>query len=421
MISAATGSVALVSAPLVRSHGLDHLVLAVLLAGALQVLLGVLHVDRLMRFVPRSVMVGFVNALGILLFTAQLPHLTGVPVAVYVLVVAGLAIMALLPRLTRAVPAPLVAIVALTAVTVAAGIDVPTVGDAGELPTALPLPGLPDVPFTWGTLQVVAPYAVTIALVGLLESLLTARLVDDVTETTSDGARESRGQGIANVLTAVFGGMGGCAMIGQTMINVKVGGARTRLSTFLAGAFLLVLVMVLAPLVAVVPMAALVAVMVLVSFSTIDWHSVRPATLRRMPRGETAVMVVTVGVVLATDNLAIGVIAGVVAASVLFAHRVARMVEVTGVLDPEGGTRVYSVHGEVFFASGDDLVRQFDYAGDPGHVVIDLSDARIWDASSVAALDAVTTRYAAHGTTVEITGLSGVGGRMHARLTGTLG
>ncbi|WP_432522096.1 SulP family inorganic anion transporter [Kineococcus sp. SYSU DK006] len=419
MISAATGAVALVIAPLVREHGLDHLLATVVLAGVLQVVLGVLGVAKLMRFVPRSVMVGFVNALAILIFWAQVPHLRDVPWIVYPMVAAGIALMVLLPRLTRAVPAPLVAIVLLTVVTLAAHLAVPTVGDEGELPDSLPFPLLPDVPLTLDTLGVIAPYALGMALVGLMESLMTAKLVDDVTDTHSSKSREAWGQGAANVITGFFGGMGGCAMIGQTMINVKAG-ARTRASTFLAGVFLLVLVVGLGDVVALIPMAALVAVMVVVAVGTFDWHSVRPATLRRMPKSETTVMVATVVVVVATENLAIGVVVGVLVAALLFARRVAHLVEVTSALSPEGA-RVYSVSGALFFASSDDLVTQFDYAGDPQQVVIDLTAAHVWDASTVAALDAVETRYAARGKQVRITGLNEASSAMHQRLAGHLG
>ncbi len=419
MISAATGAVALVVAPLAREHGLQHLLAAVVLGGLLQVVLALLGVARLMRFVPRSVMVGFVNSLAILIFLAQVPHLLGVPWLVYPLVAAGLAVVFGLPRLTTAVPAPLVAIVALTALTVLAAIEVPTVADMGDLPDSLPVLAVPDVPLTLQTLQVLAPYAVGIALVGLIESLLTATLVDDLTDTHSDKTRESWGQGVANVVTGFFGGMGGCAMIGQTMINVR-SGARTRLSTFLAGAFLLVLVVALGDLVGLIPMAALVAVMILVSISTFDWHSVAPATLRRMPRSETTVMLTTVAVVVATHNLAYGVVAGVLVAMVLFTRRVAHVVDVTSVVDPDGRQVVHAVRGEIFFASSDDLIHRFDYAGDPDHVVVDLSAAHVWDASSVAALDAVTTRYARHGKTVEIVGLDEDSARLHGRLAGEL-
>lgn len=308
MISAAAGAVALVIAPLNREHGLGYLIAAVILGGVIQIVLGVLGVARLMRFVPRAVMVGFVNALAVLIFLAQVPEMEHVPWAVYPLIVGGIALMVVFPRVTTVVPAPLVSIVVLTLITVGAGLAVPTVGDRGALPTSLPTPGLPDVPFTLDTLTLIAPYALALALVGLMESLLTAQLVDDLTDTPSDKRRESVGQGIANVVTGFFGGLGGCAMIGQTMVNVKTAGARTRLSTFLAGVFLLLLCLTLGPAVSAIPMAALVAVMVMVSFTTFDWRSIAPATLRRLPVGESAVMAVTVVFVVATHNLAVGVI-----------------------------------------------------------------------------------------------------------------
>ncbi|MFE5601759.1 SulP family inorganic anion transporter [Streptomyces coelicoflavus] len=420
MISAATGAVALVIAPLNREHGLGHLVAAVILAGVFQVVLGALGVARLMRFVPRSVMVGFVNALAILIFMAQVPEFTDVPWPVYPLAGGGLVLMVLFPRVTRVVPAPLVSIVVLTVITVAAGIAVPTVGDKGELPHALPVPGLPDVPFTLDTLTTVAPYALAMALVGLMESLMTAKLVDDITDTRSNKTRESIGQGVANIVTGFFGGMGGCAMIGQTMINVKVSGARTRLSTFLAGTFLMVLCIAFGPVVSDIPMAALVAVMVMVSFTTFDWHSVAPRTLKRMPAGEILVMVATVAVVVATSNLAVGVVVGSVTAMVIFARRVAHLADVTSVTDPDGGQVVYSVTGELFFASSNDLVSRFDYAGDPDQVVIDLSATHIWDASSVAALDAIETKYAQRGKRVEIVGLNEHSTVLRERIGGAL-
>lgn len=420
MISAATGAVALVIAPLNQEYGLGYLVAAVILAGVMQVVLGALGVAKLMRFVPRSVMVGFVNALAILIFMAQVPEMHDVPWPVYPLIIGGLALMVFFPRVTTVIPAPLVSIVILTVITVAAGIAVPTVGDKGALPSSLPVPGLPDVPFTLDTLTTIAPYAFAMALVGLMESLMTAKLVDDITDTHSSKTRESIGQGVANIVTGFFGGMGGCAMIGQTMINVKVSGARTRLSTFLAGSFLMVLCIVFGPVVSDIPMAALVAVMVMVSFATFDWHSVAPRTLKRMPAGEIAVMAVTVTAVVTTHNLAIGVVIGTVTAMVVFAKRVAHLAHVTAVTDPDGSTVVYRVTGELFFASSNDLVGQFDYAGDPARVVIDLSAAHIWDASSVAALDAIETKYEQHGKTVEITGLNNPSADLHGKLTGEL-
>ncbi|MFE1644256.1 SulP family inorganic anion transporter [Microbacterium sp. P01] len=419
MITAATGAVALVLAPIAREHGVDYLIATVLLAGVIQIVLAVLGVARLMRFIPRSVMVGFVNALAILIFISQVPQLVGVPWAVYPIVVAGLAILLFWPRLTRAVPAPLVAIVLLTGAVVVLGIAVPTVGDQGALPESLPALLLPSVPFTWATIQLIAPYALAVAVVGLLESLMTAKLVDDITETRSAKTREAWGQGVANIASGLFGGMGGCAMIGQTMINVKASGARTRISTFLAGVFLLILVVALGDVVAVIPMAALVAVMILVSVATFDWHSIRPSTLRRMPIGETAVMVVTVVFTVWTHNLAIGVVVGVIAAMVIFARRVAHFTTVTRSLD--GDIARYDVVGALFFASSNDLTTQFEYAIDPPHVVIDLSRSHVWDASTVAALDAIVTKYRQHGVAVELTGMNDATTAFHGRLTGGVG
>lgn len=426
MISAATGAVALVIAPVMKDHGLNYLIATVILAGVFQIVLAVLGVTRLMRFIPRSVMIGFVNALAILVFMAQLPELIGVPWMVYPIVAVGLLIVFGLPRITTAVPAPLVAVVALTIVTTLAGIRVPTVHDKGELPNSLPGFFLPNVPLTWETFQTIAPFALSMALVGLLESLLTAKLVDDITDTRSNKARVSWGQGIANIVTGFLGGLGGCAVIGQTMINVKGSGARSRLSTFLAGGFLLVLVVALGDVVGMIPMAALVAVMIFVSLITFDWHSIRPATLTRLPKSETGVMLVTVAVVVATHNLAIGVGAGVLTAMVLFARRVAHFATVErSELELNGRTVAsYTVDGELFFASSNDLYTQFDYAKDSSegidHVVIDLHASHIWDASTVAVLDSVTEKYRRHGREVELVGLNAASVRMRERLAGKL-
>ena len=420
MISAATGAVALVVAPLVHQYGLQYLIATVLLAGVVQIALGVLGVARLMRFVPRSVMVGFVNALAILIFIAQLPQLQHVPWAVYPMVAAGLAIIYGLPRLTKAVPSPLISIIVLTALAMMIHLQVPTVADQGALPQGLPGLGLPDVPFSFQTLKIIAPYAIGMALVGLLESMMTAKLVDGITDTDSNKTREACGQGGANIITGLFGGMGGCAMIGQTMINVR-SGARTRLSTFLAGMFLLILVVVLGGIVGKIPMAALVGVMIMVSISTFDWHSVAPRTLKRMPKSEIAVMVVTVVVTVATDNLSYGVIAGVLVALTLFARRVAHLVGLTSTLSDDAATRTYVVTGELFFASSNDLYGQFDYHDPADHVVIDLSGAHLWDASTTATLDAVTDKFRRNGRTVEIVGLDEHSTARHERLSGHLG
>src|SRR5690554_5480352 len=421
MITAATAAVAVVIAPVMREHGLDHLIATVILGGVFQVVLAWLGVARLMRFIPRSVMVGFVNSLAVLIFMAQLPHLVDVPWVVYALVGGGLLVMVLWPRVTKAVPAPLVSIVLVTAVVVVFALQVPTVGDEGELPDSLPALLVPDVPFTWETLRLLAPYALTMALVGLMESLMTAKLVDEITDTRSSKTREAWGQGVANVLSGLFGGMGGCAMIGQTMINVKASGARTRLSTFAAGFFLMIAVVGLGDLVGAIPMAALVAVMIMVSVGTFDWHSISPATLRHLPKSETFVMLATVGIVLATQNLAIGVVGGVVIAAVLFVRRVAHFATVTRTLveGADGETVAhYRVDGELLFASSNDLTTQFEYTEDPERVVVDLSASHIWDVSSVAALDAIVTKYAQHGKTVTIEGMNEATARFHGRLSG---
>ncbi|WP_396349476.1 SulP family inorganic anion transporter [Helcobacillus massiliensis] len=429
MISAATGAIALVIAPIALEYGLDYLIATVILAGVLQVVLALLGVAKLMRFIPRSVMTGFVNALAILIFTAQLPHLFGedIPWIVYPLVLAGLAIMVLVPRLTTVVPAPLIAIVLLTGAVLVSGWKLPNVSDQGELPESLPSLFIPNVPLNLETLQIIAPYAFAMAIVGIMESLMTAKLVDDITDTHSKKTRESWGQGIANIASGFFGGMGGCAMIGQTMINVKQSGARTRISTFLAGVFLLILVLALGDIVGLIPMAALVAVMIMVSVATFDWHSIRPSTLRLMPWSETAVMLVTVIATVATHNLAIGVVLGVITAMILFARRVAHLVHIEKVWETDVNSdgaidiRRYAVKGQLFWASSNDLVYQFDYAGDPQTVIIDLTAADVWDASTVAALDAVQTKYTARGKETRIIGLDGASLERLERLSGKLG
>ncbi|WP_374216184.1 SulP family inorganic anion transporter [Frankia sp. R82] len=404
MISAAAGSMALVAAPLVREHGVQYLIATTIGVGLLMFVLGLLGIARLMRFIPRTVMIGFVNALAILIFTAQLPHVIGRPWPVYVLVAAGLMILLTVGRVTRAVPAPLVAVALLTFVTVCFHISVPTVGDEGRLPSSLPRPGLPDVPVDWQTLRIIAPYVLALTAVGLLETLLTAQIVDRMTDTTHNPDRESWGLGIANIVNGFFGGMGGCAMIGQTIVNVNAGG-RGRLSTFAAGGFLLLLVVPLRDLVRHIPMSALAAVMMLVAVMTFEWRSVAPATLRRMPRGETLVMVATVATVVPTHNLAYGVVVGVVLSALLFTQRAARLAVVTSVLDPQGGERIYAVRGSLFFASTNDLLGAFDYAHDPARVVVDLSQADVLDSAAVAALDDVRTKYRERGVEVSLVGL----------------
>lgn len=420
MISGAAGSTALVIAPLVASHGMNYLVATVLLAGVLQILFAALGVAKLMRFIPRQVMVGFVNALAILIFSSQLPQLIGVPWLVYPMVAVGVVLVFGLPKLSSAIPAPLIVIIVLTLFAVLAGAQVPTVGDYGELPSSLPQLFFPDVPLTGETLQIIAPYALGITFVGLVESLMTAKLVDDITDTHSNKTRESWGLGIANLATGIFGGMGGCAMIGQTMINVNGARGRTRISTFFSGFFILVLSLVLGDIVAIIPMAALVAIMIFVSLTTFDWHSITPETLRTMPRSETVVMLVTVALTVFTHNLALGVGAGILTAMALFARRVARFVTVDRQLSADGNSVTYRVDGELFFASSNDLYTLFDYTNDPAHVAIDMRNSHVWDASTVSALDGITTKYAKLGKTVHVVGLNSDSHQLHDRLTGTL-
>ena len=406
MISAATGAVALVIAPVMKEHGLDYLIATVLLAGLLQIVFSLAGAAKLMRFLPRSVMVGFVNALAIVIFMAQIPELVGVPFVVYPMVALGLCILVFLPKFSKVIPAPLVVIVLLTIAALVLGMDIPTVSDQGELPKSLPTFFIPDVPFSLETLQIIFPYAFAMALVGLLESLMTAKLVDDITDTHSDKTREGWGQGVANLVSGLFGGMGGCAMIGQTMINVKTSGARTRISTFAAGVFLLILVVGLGETVGKIPMAALVAVMIMVSVGTLDWHSIHPRTLRQMPFSATTIMLTTVVVTVTTHNLAYGVILGVIVAMIFFARRVAHFTEVVVIDQPDDNTCVYAVRGVLFFASSNDLYTQFDYVNDPENIIIDLSQAQIYDSSTVAALDAIVKKYQNKGKRVSITGIN---------------
>ena len=421
MITAAAGSVALVIAPLVKAHGVEYVLPAVILAGVVQIVFGTTGLARLMRFIPRSVMIGFVNALGILIFMAQVPHLLGVPWLVYPLFALTVLIVLVLPRITRAVPAPLVAIVVVTAIVIIAHLTVPNVGDEGSIGGSLP--GITPllVPLNLETLQIIWPTALSVAFVGLMETLLTAKLVDDITETRSHKSRESWALGVANILAGFYGGIAGCAMIGQTIVNVKMGRARTRISTFVAGLVLLALVTLLSDLMAQIPMVALAAVMMIVAITTVDWHSVRPSTLRRMPVPETMVMGVTVVVVVATGNLAIGVLVGVVLAMVLFARRVAHVIRVDRAVSDDGDSVRYTVHGPLFFGSSNDLVERFSYALDPPRVVVDFGAAQVWDASTVAALDSVEAKFAQHGVTVTFEGLDGRSAALHARLSGRFG
>jgi SulP family sulfate permease len=407
MISAATAAVAVVVTPLVREHGVQYLFAATILMGLIQIAAGVARLDLLMQFVSRSVITGFVNALAILIFMAQLPQLIGVGWQTYAMVAGGLAIIYLLPRATKAVPSPLVAILVLSAVSVLTAAPVNKVGDMGALPSGLPSLVWPDVPFTLDTLRIILPYSLTMAAVGLLESLLTAQIVDDMTDTDSDKRRECAGQGVANMAAALVGGMGGCAMIGQSVINVTSGG-RGRLSTFTAGAFLLFLLTVLGPYVGQVPMPALVAVMIMVSIGTFSWNSI--PNLRRHPPTSSIVMLTTVAVVVATSDLALGVLAGVLLSGVFFVEKVRRMFSVERAESDGGAVATYRVTGQIFFASVDRFTRAFQLEGAFGQeeraerVVIDVAAAHFWDISGVGALDKIVARLRRDGRAVEVIG-----------------
>ncbi|WP_088062402.1 SulP family inorganic anion transporter [Xanthomonas fragariae] len=402
MISAATGAMALLMVNLVRDHGLQYLLAATLLAGVLQLIAGALRLGALMRFVSRSVITGFVNALAILIFLAQLPELTGMPWPVYAVCVAALAIIYLLPRFTTVIPSPLVAIVVLTAVCVYWRIDIRTVGDMGHLPDSLPTFLLPNVPMRWDTLRILLPVSTTLAVVGLLESLMTAQVVEDLTDTPSQRNRECVGQGLANIVAGCFGGMAGCAMIGQSIINIRSGG-RGRLSCLVAGLALLLMVVYGATWVRQIPMAALVAVMIMVSIGTFNWSSLRD--LRTHPKSSSVVMIGTVLVTVWTHDLAQGVLAGVLLSALFFARTVGRMLHVES-SDRDDGVRVYAVRGQVFFASAGQFACSFDVLNAPSNVVIDLSHAHVWDISAVGALDRVVLKLRTHGAEVQVIGLN---------------
>lgn len=403
MISAATGAMALLMVTLIKEHGLQYLLATTILTGVLQILIGWLRLGVLMRFVSRSVITGFVNALAILIFMAQLPELTNVGWHVYALTAAGLAIIYLFPYVTRAVPSPLVTIVVLTAVSIYFGLDVRTVGDMGKLPDSLPVFLLPGVPLNLATLGIIFPVAATLAVVGLLESMMTAQIVDDLTDTASNKNRECVGQGVANIVTGFLGGMAGCAMIGQSVINVKSGG-RGRLSTFAAGVFLLLMVVFSGDWVANIPMAALVAVMIMVSIGTFSWTSIRH--LRSHPMSSSVVMLATVIVVVATHDLAKGVLLGVILSGFFFAHKIGRILHIGSQAEDDGRKRAYTVTGQVFFASADSFVNAFDFKEVIDTVRIDVSRAHFWDITAVSALDKVVLKFRREATTVEIIGLN---------------
>jgi SulP family sulfate permease len=421
MISGAAGSVALVAAALVHSHGLPYLLAATLLAGLFQIVFGLVKLDVLMRFVSRSVRTGFVNALAILIFSAQVPQMLDVTWHTYAMIAGGLAIIYLLPRLTTAIPSPLICILVLTMISVAFPMPIHTVADLGRLPSSLPSFAFPDIPLTWETIRIVAPYALAMALVGLLESMMTASVVDDLTETTSSKAQECTGLGLANVAAGLFGGIAGCGMIGQTVGNVRYGGFG-RLSTLAAGVFLLVVMLPLRPWVAQVPVAALVAIMIMVSISTFSWGSLRD--LVRHPKVSGVVMLATVIVTVATHDLSMGVAVGVMLSGVFFAFKVTQLMDVGIGYDPATDTRIYTVSGQIFFASADIFADRFDLRDTTKNVRIDLTAAHLWDITAVGALEDVVTKMRHHGAEVQLIGLNRASAVLvdrHAPLVGDAG
>jgi len=414
MISAATGAMALLMVTMVKDHGLQYLLATTILTGVLQVVAGALKLGSLMRFVSRSVVTGFVNALAILIFMAQLPELMGVPWLVYPMTAAGLAIIYLFPYVTRAIPSPLVAIVVLTGVAMYFHMDIHRVGDMGALPDALPTFLFPDIPWNLDTLKIILPTAATLAVVGLLESMMTLQIVNDMTDTRSDKNRECMGQGMANIVTGFIGGMAGCAMIGQSVINVKSGG-RGRLSTMVAGVLLLVLVVFGAPLVRQIPMAALVAVMIMVSLSTFNWRSIQ--SLKTHPTASSIVMLGTVAVTVATHDLARGVLTGVILSAVFFARKVGKALDVDSSVPPDGDVRTYTVTGQVFFASAEAFGELFDFKEDDiSRVRIDVTEAHFWDLTAVNALDRVVFKFRQEGKQVEVIGLNAASAGLVDRL-----
>ena len=412
-ISAATGAMALLMIDLVKEHGLQYLLAATVLTGVIQVVFGVLKLGRQMKYVPRAVMIGYINALAVLIFLAQLPQLTNVPVTVYVLTLLSLAIIYILPRFTQVVPSPLVALAVMTIAAIALKLEVPTVGDMGALPTTLPPFALPQVPFNLETLQIVLPYSLTMAIVGLLASFLTAALVDDLTDTPSDKNQEAKGQGIANIVTAFFGGMAGCGMIGQSVINVQSGG-RGRLSTLSAGVFLLFAILILQDWVKQMPMAALVAVMIMVSIGTFSWSSFK--NISRIPRTETLVMLTTMFVIIFTRNFALGVATGIVMSTVFFSRKIAQLVFVDKILSDDGTHRIYKVAGQIFFLSKEEFLRSFDFRELVDRVTIDLTQAHLWDQGSVETVDKVVSKFRRNGAEVEVVGLNEASATLFNRL-----
>ncbi|WP_242967861.1 SulP family inorganic anion transporter [Tepidibacter mesophilus] len=400
MISAATAAMALLMVPLVKQHGLNYLLAATILTGVIQIVLGMLKIAKVVKFIPRAVMIGFVNALAILIFMAQIPHFIGISNITYIFVAITLLIVYILPKFIKSIPAPLIAIISLTAVSIFVNLDLRTVGDLGSITRSLPVFFVPDIPFSLETLKIIFPYSMALAIVGLLESLLTSSIVDDMTDTESDKNKESKGQGIANIITGFFGGMAGCAMIGQSVINIKSGG-RGRLSTLVAGIFLMFLIIVLGDLVVKIPMSVLVGIMIMVSIGTFDWSSF--SYLRKAPKSDSVVMLATVIIVVTTHDLSKGVIAGVILSALFFVAKISK-IKVTE--RKENQSIIFDIKGELFFASVQGFVESFDFTVKNENIIIDFSNTHVWDDSAVGAIDKVVLKYYENNNKVTISGLN---------------
>lgn len=405
LISAATGAMALVLVSLMANHGLQYVLAATILTGIIQILLGALGVANLMRFIPNSVMLGFVNALGIMIFITQMPYLLGSSMMTYIFALITLLLVYTIPRFFTVIPAPLIAIVVMTSIALISGVKLQTIGDLGTMPNSLPVFFLPDIPLNFETLKIIFPYALALSIVGLLESLLTSQVLDDMTDTPSNKNKEARGQGIANFITGFFGGMAGCALIGQSIINIKSGG-RSRLSTLTAGVFLMFLIIVLGDTVAKIPMPVLVGVMIMVSMTTFNWGSFK--FLKQAPKSESLVMLVTIAIILYTHNLAIGVVIGVILSALFFVAKISRVT----VMNDSGE---YKVKGPLFFASTTKFIQSFDHVAEKS-IIINFENSQLWDESAVGAILKVKQKLEQKGITVDIQGLNSSSEQLYEKL-----
>lgn len=396
MISAAAGSMALVIVSLVRDYGPEYLMAATILCGVIMFVLGALGIGNLIKLIPNTVQIGFVDALAILIFSSQLGNFEGEGWQMFALVALGIAIIYFFPYVTTAVPSTLVAVVVVTAIAITMHVDVRTIGDMGTITATLPPFHIPEVPLNMETFMIVLPYSASLAIVGLSETLLTSKVIDEMTDTEGDRNRECRGLGIANIVSGFFSGTCGCAMIGQAIVNVNSGG-RGRLSNFVSGSFLMVLIFLLNDLMVQIPLAALTAVMITVSISTFDWGALK--RLPHMPKSDALVVVLVVAVVVATNNLAYGVVLGLALTAIFFALHMANL---SVREDRDGKTIVYNVRGQLFFASTEAFTQALDFHNNARTVILDFTNARIWDESAATAIRGAIMHFENNGNQVQI-------------------